>query len=400
MLKKTLLLSLVLTLFLSPHTLTSAETPSKEQASRLGVWITVFSPEEVLYSKDNIDRLIKTCSEIGINDIYLQVYRSDKAYYDSSITDRTSFEKMLAKAGEDPITYLLDQASGNNIKIHAWVNLLSLAQNKDATVLKKLGESALTKDQHGNPSMNMDKEKSQKSLFILEDQLFLEPGDWRVRKYLSEIVDEILTKYPGFSGLHLDYVRYPATVPFIPGSRFTSNGISYGYNDLNIENFETSSSLDVNSMSPTRENFKMWDDWRRSMVTKLVGYISENARKVSPKIEISATIIPSLERTWLVTFQDWREWIDKKYVDYVIAMNYTDDVRFMELRSDALLSGKYRDKMYMGVGAYLLKKSPHALEDQITFLKRVSSPGIVIFSYDELAESKKLRDFLTKNFHS
>ena len=188
MLKKTLLLSLVLTLFLSPHTLTSAETPSKEQASRLGVWITVFSPEEVLYSKDNIDRLIKTCSEIGINDIYLQVYRSDKAYYDSSITDRTSFEKMLAKAGEDPITYLLDQASGNNIKIHAWVNLLSLAQNKDATVLKKLGESALTKDQHGNPSMNMDKEKSQKSLFILEDQLFLEPGDWRVRKYLSEIV--------------------------------------------------------------------------------------------------------------------------------------------------------------------------------------------------------------------
>lgn len=390
-----LLLLTVVTVFLS-SSCSSLDTTSEN--TRLGVWITVFSPEKVLHSKDNVNYLIEVCKRTGINDIYIQLYRADKAYYDSDITDRTPHENVLRLAGEDIIPYLIDQADKNGIKVHAWVNLLSLAQNQDANILKVHGESVLTKDQHGKLSMPLVKGEESNDIFLREKQLFLEPGDWRVRKYLSEIVVEILTKYPALSGLHLDYIRYPSTVPFIPGSRFTSNGISYGYNRLNLANFKTATGLDPHKMEGTRENFTSWDSWRREQVTKLVGYISERARKVSPSLEISATIVPSIERSYLVTFQDWTQWLKSGYVDYIVAMNYTDDTHLMELKSRSLLIGDYRDKMYIGVGAYILKESPRVLEEQLIFLKKLSPGGIVIFSYDEVAASKDLQEFLTDNF--
>jgi len=359
-----------------------------------GVWITVFSPEKVLYSKENADRMIKTCKEAGIDHIYLQIYRSDKAYYDSDIADRTAYEKMLAETGEDPLNYILAQAKKNNIKVHAWINLLSLAQNRDAGILNTLGEKVLTKDRHGRtPLRKGDKDELDK-YYIRENQLFLEPGNENVRDYLVSIAGEITKKYPGFDGLHLDYVRYPSAVPFIPGSRFDSHGISYGYGDINVENFKEATGLDIKTMKPSRENYKKWDDWRRSRVTSLVREISEHVRAISPGLEISCTIVPSIERTYLVTFQDWTRWLREGLINYVVAMNYTDDTELMELNSRSILLPQLKDRIYIGVGAYLLKDKPEAVKEQMDILRNISPGGIVIFSYDDVAESKELQNVI------
>jgi uncharacterized lipoprotein YddW (UPF0748 family) len=108
-----------------------------QTSPRLGVWITVFSPEKVLSSRDNADKTISTCAKTGITDIYLQIYRSDKAYYDSSLTDRSAFENILSSSKKDLIPYFIQEASSRGIRVHAWVNLLSLAHNHDANILRK-----------------------------------------------------------------------------------------------------------------------------------------------------------------------------------------------------------------------------------------------------------------------
>ena len=371
---------------------------AQEKTPRLGVWITVFSPEEVLHSKENTDRLIDVCAASGVTDIYLQVYRADKAYYNSDITDRTPFDSIIASSGEDLIPYLIKQASSNNIKVHAWVNLLSLAQNTDANILKKYGNEVLTFDQHGNPSMPLDKKDKLTPSFIYEDQLFLEPGDWRVRDYLSGIVGEILTKYPNLSGVHMDYIRYPSVVPFIPGARFTSHGISYGYNKLSLLNFEKATGLNAEKMAMSRSNAALWDNWRREQVTKMVSYLSEDIRKTSPSLEISATVIPSLERTYLVTFQNWTDWLRSGLVDNIVVMNYTDDTPLMELRSQGVLIPGFEKNIQMGVGAYLLNEKPEVLNKQLEYARSLPLGGVVIFSYDELANNEDLQAFLSKTF--
>jgi uncharacterized lipoprotein YddW (UPF0748 family) len=373
---------------------------ASSEKMRTGVWVTVFSRQEVLHSKENINRLIETCKKSGIDDIYIQIYRADKAYYDSGLTDRTAYEKILSEAGEDTLACLIVSAKDNGLKVHAWINLLSVAQNKDANILKKFGKEILTIDQHGRSSMPGNEKDKLDKYYVRENQLFLEPGDRRVREYLAGIAEEIVTKYPQLSGLHLDYVRYPAVVPFVPGSRFTSHGISYGYGSANAGGFKNATGIDVKTMEHSRENFKQWDEWRREQVTGLVQSISGRVRKLSPSMEISGTIVPSVERTYLTTLQDWTEWLRLGYADYVVAMNYTDDTRLMELNSGSLLIGNLDKKVHIGIGAYLLKGDTKTLKAQLESLRKISPAGIVVFSYDDIAGNKEIQKLLADELRS
>ncbi|MFH1847207.1 MAG: family 10 glycosylhydrolase [Candidatus Omnitrophota bacterium] len=366
-------------------------------APKLGIWITVFSEEKVLYSKENVDRLINTCKKCGITDIYLQIYRADKAYYNSDITDCSPYENILVQAKEDLLKYLIEKANTDKIKIHAWLNLLCIAQNTDANILKKYGNKILTMDQYGNTSYQTDKNDLDK-IFIREKQIFLEPAEDEVVKYLISITEEVIKKYPGLSGVHLDYLRYPEIMPLILGSRFSPKGLGYGYGKTNIEKFKNSSGFDITKMDYSRENFQLWDDWRRRQVTTLLKKISARARSLSPDIKISCTIVPSIERSYLVTFQDWTEWLNKGYADYVIAMNYTTDTKYMVLLSKSLLAPENSAKTQIGIGAYLFKNDPAEIEEQLSLIKKLSPGGIVIFSYDEIAKNKELQKFLAENF--
>ena len=368
---------------------------SIETTQRTGMWITVFSPARVLYSTREADKMLDTAKKSGVDHIYLQVYRANKAYYNSDILDKTDYNKMSEEAGCDPIARILSQAKKNGIKVYAWINLLSISQNKNAQILKKLGGDILTRDKYGKiPLKSKDPSNTTDKAYIREDQIFLEPGDERVRDYLAAIAAEIMTKYPSFGGLHLDYVRYPFAVPFAPGSRFDTHAVSYGYDNVNVRNFKAATGIDARTINGERAPAQKWDNWRRAQVTELVGAISAKVKALSPACEISCAIAPSIERTYLVTFQDWTLWLKKKLVDYVVVMNYSDDARTMYLNSRSVLLPDYKDKIYIGIGAYLLKNSLKTLEEEITLTRKLSPGGIVLFSYDELAGNKELQEFL------
>jgi len=125
MLRRFILLLLILSCTFQSPAYSDAKTP------KIGVWITVFSNQEVLSKEENADKLIETCKTSGIDHIYLQVYRADKSYYSQ----------------KGSVNYLLNKAKENNIKIYAWINCLSISNNKDASILKKYGESVLNIDQ-------------------------------------------------------------------------------------------------------------------------------------------------------------------------------------------------------------------------------------------------------------
>ena len=111
-------------------------------------------------------------------------------------------------------------------------------------------------------------------------------------------------------------------------------------------------------------------------------------------MQISCAVCPSVERAYMITLQDWPKWISENLVDYVVTMNYSDDTRLMTLNARSGLFPELKDKVYIGVGAYLLKKQPEVIEDQLTILYDLKPGGIVIFSYDEVADIEELRSFL------
>jgi len=357
--------------------------PSVKEATR-GVWVTVFSKEKVLYSKQNAQKLIEFCKRNGINEIYLQILRAGEAYYDSPILGQSKYENMVKEFGGDPIDAIIKQAKNNNLKVYAWINVLSLAQNKKAPILLKYGKSVLTRDKNLRASIRGEDIDDSDTYYLRDDQLFLEPGDEKVVDFFKRIVEEIVLRYPGLNGLHLDYIRYPYPVPFVPDSRFMDYGVTYGFGERNLERFKIKTGLNPNRDDPFAKDLSLkWDDWKRSQVTNLVQSISGVIRNKARDWRISCAVVPTYERAYSIAFQDWPLWLDQGLIDYVVLMNYTKDDRLLESSVKSAMGLIPKEKIHVGLGLFLHKQKETFLPGY-ELIKKLNPSGIIFYSYDEL----------------
>ena len=354
----------------------------KEELPR-GIWVSVFSAKDWLYSKEGVNNLIEKCKKAKINQIYLQFLQSGNFYYDTKIGERSKYDAMLKSAGVDTIDLLLSSAQAAGIKVFAWVNVLSLGKNPQAGILKKYGKSILTLDQYGRPAYTEEKSDLDK-YYLREDYIFLEPGDQRVGDYMLNVVNEIINRYSLVSGVHLDYIRYPSPVPFVPGSRFKNFGLSYGYGEKNLERFKDKSGVNPKEGLNNEAEYLAWDNWRRQQVTDLVKKISSLVKVKSAGLIVSCAVIPLPERAYANAFQDWSRWLEDGIVDFVVLMNYTKDSQFAKEVVKSGLGHRGKGKVYVGIGVFLMKNNPEMFFNQYREILELSPDGIVLFSIDDL----------------
>jgi len=384
--KKKMLIFLAVS-YLFGLSLVSAQdkTAPVKEASPRGVWISVFSSKKVLYAKDGVNNLIAQCKKAKINEIYLQFFQSGNAYYDSKICDKTKYDEMIKVTGVDSLDLLLREAQENNIKVFAWVNVLSLGKNDKADILKKYGSSILTLDQYKRSSKAESSSDIYK-YYLREDQIFLEPGDPRIGGYILTIINEIINRYPLISGVHLDYVRYPSPVPFVPGSRFNDFGLTYGYGPRNVERFKEKTGLNPQDTLNNEDEYLAWDNWKRQQVTDLVRKISSLVKIKSPDLAVSCAVIPLTERAYANAFQDWSNWLEEGIVDYVVLMSYTKDNQFAKEIVKSSLGHRGKGKVYIGIGLFLMKNNTDLLLNQYRMISDLAPDGIVFFSIDDLTD--------------
>jgi len=356
----------------------------KEAAPR-GVWVSVFSEKKFLYSEQGVRNLITQCGKAKINEIYLQVFQSGNAYYDSKITDRTKYDQMVASAGLDTLDLLLREAGQNNIKVFAWVNILGLGKNEKADILKKYGSSILTRDQYQRLSKTSTSSELDK-YYLKEDMIFLEPGDPRVEAYMLAIINEIINRYPLFSGIHLDYLRYPSPVPFVPGSRFNKFGLTYGYGPANVERFKDKTGINVLDTLNNEDEYLAWDNWKRQQVTDLARKISSLVKVKSASLVVSCAVIPVIERAYSNAFADWSAWLEEGIIDYAVLMSYTKDNQFAKEVVKSSLGHRGKGKIYVGIGAFLMKDNPDLFFNQFSLVTELAPDGVVLYSIDDLTD--------------
>jgi len=350
-----------------------------------GVWVSVFSQKRLLYSQEGVHKLIAQCKKAKINQIYLQVFQSGNAYYESKICDKTKYEQMVKSAGLDTVDLLLREALQNNIKVFAWVNVLGLGNNEKAGILNRYGNSILTRDQYQRLSKtvaNMDLDK----YYLREDMLFLVPGDPRVEEYILTIINEIINRYPLFSGIHLDYIRYPSPVPFVPGSRFNKVGLTYGYGTKNVERFKDKTGINVLDTLNNEDEYLTWDNWKRQQVTDLVRKISSLVKVKSANLAVSCAVIPLTERAYSNAFQDWSSWLEEGIVDYAVLMAYTKDNQLAKEIVKSGLGHRGKGKIYIGMGVFLMKDNPDLFYNQYRLITALAPDGVVLFSIDDLTD--------------
>ncbi len=141
-----------------------------------------------------IDEIIATCVETGLNTIFFQVRPTCDALYKSELFPVSSF---LSKDGTlpfDPLAYIVEKGHQNNIFIHAWVNPLRVTMN--STDVNSLPENSPARK---NPTWTVP---------YVDGKLYLNAGIPAVRDYIAAGVKEIVAGYD-VDGVVFDDYFYP-----------------------------------------------------------------------------------------------------------------------------------------------------------------------------------------------
>jgi uncharacterized lipoprotein YddW (UPF0748 family) len=391
----------------APEIEPSAEITEVEEAKRpRGLWVLCEGSQRVLEHPDRIDELVEYASAIGATDLFVQVYRGGQAWFDSSYAGTAPYQQIRASGGPDALRELVRRAHLLEIRVHAWVNVLSLANHRDAKIIDKLGRDAVLVDRRGRSILDypgLEIPEPDRGYYRMgTPAVWLDPAAPGVAEYLTATFTELMTRYPELDGLHLDYIRYPGVLPFAPGSRF-GVGLDFGYGDTTRARFKAETGLAA-PMGENLQNANRWDEWRREKMNELVRALrtaAHSARPDAPEAErpvLSAAAGAYAERVYLAEAQDWKRWVEDGSLDFVIPMAYSVDDRMFRYMVEGFGAGPRSDRIWIGQGTWLFAKRPEGAIEQLEIAKAAGGHGEVLFSYDSIADSPALRDALLAYF--
>ncbi|MCG8591284.1 MAG: family 10 glycosylhydrolase [Proteobacteria bacterium] len=371
-----------------------ASQPAPEPAPerRRALWVLCEGSQRVLEDSTKVLRLVEDAEALGATDLFVQVYRGGRAWYDATLADPEPYQQLLAATGQDTLRLLLQEAHAAGIAVHAWVNVLSLAGNRNAPIVRDLGRSSVLVDRHGRSLLDypgLEVPPPQAGHYRMGTRgVYLDAGAPGVRDRIVATYRELLERYPELDGLHLDYIRHPDVLPFIPGSGF-GVGLDFGYGAETRERFrqETGNQAPFQGRGGAHRG---WDAWQRDQVTELVAAIAAAARGVRPALQMSAAVASHADRAYLSLAQDWRSWLDAGSLDFAVVMAYTLDDRMLDYHVDAFTRSKWGDRTWIGTGTWLFAKRPQRALDQLALVRASTAPGEALFSYDSIVDAPAL----------
>ena len=117
-------------------------------------------------------------------------------------------------------------------------------------------------------------------------------------------------------------------------------------------------------------------------------------KSARPSAVLSAAVAPNADDAAAHRLQDWRTWLARDLVDVVCPMAYTTDTTTFAHQVSAATELAGDHPVWAGFGAYRL--SPAQIADNVQTARRLGAGGIILFSYDSLADPARGPDYLTR----
>ncbi len=361
-----------------------------------GLWILCEGSQRILEHPERIPELLADAKALGVSDLFVQVYRGGRAWFNSSKADAVPYRAIIEQTGRDTLAELIAAAQREGFRVHAWVNVLSLAGNRDAAILAELGMDAIAVDRKGRSVLSYaGLELPEYPLLRMgTPAVWLDPAAPGVARWLASMLQELALRYPELDGIHFDYIRYPDVLPFAPGSRF-GVGMDFGYGAATRQRFFEETGREA----PFRDrivNANQWDQWRREKLGQLIDDVRSAARVAQPDLLFSAAVLAYPERAYLSMFQDWRGWLDEGLLDFAVPMLYTLDDRLLRYEAAAYVGGIGGERVWIGLGSWLFAKNPARALQQIETVRQLGAHGDALFSWDSIAENPEFRAALAE----
>jgi uncharacterized lipoprotein YddW (UPF0748 family) len=357
-----------------------------------GLWVLSEGSQRVLEHPERVALLLADAEALGVSDLFVQVYRGGRAWFRSTLADATPWTATQRPDGSDALGDLIRKAHARGLRVHAWVNVLSLAANREAPILLALGRDAAIVDQKGRSVLDYPElelpEPDRAWLRMGTPALWLDPAAPGVAQRLAATFAELVRGYPALDGLHLDYVRYPDTLPFSPGTQF-GVGLGFGFGEPARARFLAETGLAA-PFGASLANAERFDAWRREQLSALVAAIAAAARAERPGLRLSAAVIPERERAYRVDLQNWLGWLDAGQLDFAVPMLYTRDATLLRYGVETYAGLGARRELWVGLGSWLFAAEPALAVEQLRVASAAPRLGTALFSWDSIRDAPTL----------
>ena len=357
------------------------------------LWVTRSS----LVSPERVAAMVRSAAAGGFNTLLVQVRGRGDAYFPSRVEPRAQ-----ALAGQplsfDPLASTLALARARGLRVHAWVNVNLTSsgaelptsrghvvyEHPEWLMVPRALAFELGRLDPRTPQYVRRLARWTQSVPAEVEGLYSSPVHPGAVNRLVSVVDELVSNY-ALDGLHLDYARYPSA--------------SFDYSRVALSAFRTHIDAELTAaerlrygagttaalVALTELKAERWAEFRRSRLNTLVMRVRTIAKARRPDIVLSAAVYPDSSESASGRLQDWRSWIEHRLIDVICPMAYTPDTATFAAQIAEVRQHAGGQPVWAGIGAYRLSSSRTV--ENIRTARRLGAEGVVLFSYDSLAQS-------------
>lgn len=204
--------------------------------------------------KTELTGILDKLQAANFNAVCLQVRPMGDAFYNSTLEPTSAYVAGTrgATLSWDPVAYFVSECHKRNMEAHAWINPYRLPYTLSTSL-------AFDKKVTNNGWSLTFKNSSGTNLRVLN------PGIAAVRKHITSVIKELVTKYD-IDGVLFDDYFYPEGMP-----------LGSGYDYTQYSSYVTTT--EAAGKTPMSQA-----DWRRNNVNKTVKMVSDTIKSVKPYV--------------------------------------------------------------------------------------------------------------------
>ena len=313
-----------------------------------GIWIDAGAIPKTVRG---VRELVRSYRRTNLNVLFPEVICRGYAVYPSRLLAR---DPQFAGA-IDPLPVMIREAHRLGMEVHPWVWVFRGGYSNDCGAIltahpewAELGKDGKDLSPNGG--------------------LWISPAIREARDFVADLLAELVTCYD-VDGLHLDYVRYEV-----------EDAVPYGYCGSSRAEFTRQYGIDPAGMDDSATDRYLWQKFRERQINTFMQRIALQTRSIRPRVKISAAVGPIPDEARSKLLQNWVNWVDNKWVDFVVPMAYsTDDPHFGRMIKRELEAVACRTILAPGIGLFQFRDAQQ-LARQIGIARETGAAGQALFS--------------------